>query len=142
MDIVFDLLLMAHLMALLAAGATVVAIPMIGTRLATASPEVRPILGGLAQQIGGFARIAFGVLLVSGPLMVWLRFGGVAGMTPWFWVKMGLVVVMAVAMGVNGRFRQKAMAGDARAAAMVRAGAMIARLALVGVIAAAVLAFN
>src|SRR5579872_7244507 len=103
MDIVFDLLLMAHLMALLAAGATVVAIPMIGTRLATASPEVRPILGGLAQQISGFARIAFGVLLVSGPLMVWLRFGGVAGMTPWFWVKMGLIVVMAVAMGVNGR---------------------------------------
>ena len=142
MDIVFDLLLMAHLMALLAAGSTVVAIPMIGTRLATASPEVRPILGGLAQQIGGFARIAFGVLLVSGPLMVWLRFGGVAGMTPWFWVKMGLIVVMAVAMGVNGRFRQKAMAGDARAAAMVRAGATIARLALVGVVAAAVLAFN
>ena len=142
MDIVFDLLLMAHLLALLTAGATVVAIPLIGARLATATPEVRPILGGLAQQIGGFARIAFGVLLISGPLMVWLRFGGVQGMTPWFWVKMGLIVVMAVALGVSGRFRQKAMAGDAQAAALVRIGATISRIALVGVVAAAVLAFN
>ena len=142
MDIVFDLLLMAHLLALLAVGALVVAMPLIGAQLTSAAPEVRPVLGGIAQQIGRFAGIAFGVLLVSGPLMVWLRFGGVAGMNVWFWVKMGLIVVIAVAMGVSGRSRKKAMAGDPQAAAMVRTGTTIARIALVGVVVAAVLAFN
>lgn len=142
MDIVFDLLLMAHLLALLAVGAMVVAMPLIGVQLSSASPEVRPIFGWMAQQIGRFAGIAFGVLLISGPLMVWLRFGGVAGMNVWFWVKMGLIVVIAVAMGVSGSSRRKAMTGDLQAAALARTGATIARVALLGVVVAAVLAFN
>lgn len=142
MDIVFDLLLMAHLLSLLAAGAVVVVMPMIGARMASVSPETRGVLGGLAQRIGLFSRIAFGVLLVSGPLMVWIRFGGVEGMTIWFWIKMALIVLMAVGMGVSGRARATAKPGDARAAAIAKAGANVSRVSLVGVIVAAVLAFN
>ena len=142
MDIVFDLLLMAHLLSLLAAGAVVVVMPMIGARMAGAPPEARSILGGIAQRIGLFSRIAFGVLLVSGPLMIWIRFGGVEGMTVWFWVKMALIVLMAVGMGVGGRVRATAKPGDARAATIAKAAANVSRLSLVGVIVAAVLAFN
>ena len=140
MDIWFDLALLAHLLSLMAAGATVIAMPLIGQRMATASPEMRGSLGGLAQQIGRYSQIAFGVLLISGPIMLWLRFGGIEGASPWFWVKMALIVVMAVAMGVGGRFRGKP--GDKRAATIANAAANVSRLALLGIVIAAVLAFN
>jgi hypothetical protein len=142
MDIVFDALLMAHLLSLLAAGAVVVVMPMIGARMPGASPETRGTLGGIAQRIGLSSRIAFGVLLVSGPLMVWIRFGGVAGMTVWFWIKMALIVLMAIGMGVGGRVRASAKPGDTRAVAIAKAATNVSRLSLVGVIVAAVLAFN
>ena len=142
MDILFDLALTAHLLALMAAGATVIAMPLIGQRMASASPELRASLGGLGQQIGRTAQIAFGVLLVSGPLMLWLRFGGIGGASPWFWVKMGLIVVMAAGMAVGGRFRARAQPGDKRAAAIAQTATSVSRLALLGVIIAAVLAFN
>lgn len=142
MDTLFDLALMAHLLSLLAAGAAVVAMPLIGGRLATAAPEARPVLGSIAQQIGLFSRVAFGVLLVSGPLMVWLRFGGVAGLSTWFWVKMALIVVMAASMAIGGRYRQKSLTGDKQAAGVAKMAANVSRLALLGVVVTAVLAFN
>ena len=141
MDIVFDIALLAHLLSLLAAGTTVVGMPLIAARMAGAAPETRGVLGGLAQQFGLYSRIAFGVLLLSGGLMVWLRFGGVAGMTVWFWVKMALIVIMAVAIGISARLRQQA-GGNPRAASISRAAGMVSRLALLGVVVAAVLAFN
>lgn len=136
MDVVFDLALMAHLLSLLAAGGVVIAMPLIADRMAGAPPEARPLLGAIAQRIGIFSRVAFLVLLISGPLMVWIRFGGVAGMNVWFWVKMGLIVLMIVAMVANGYFRKQ---GNMAAAGAV---ANLSRLALVGVILSAVLAFN
>lgn len=136
MDIVFDLLLMAHLLSLLAAGAVVVAVPLIAGRIPAVAPELRPVLGGIAGRLGLFARIAFAVLIVSGPLMIWLRYGGTEGMNAWFWVKMALIVVMAVALGANEALRRR---GNMAAAGQA---AIVSRLALVGVILAAVLAFN
>ena len=108
--------------------------------MAAAPPEMHAALGGLAQQIGRFSRIAFGVLLISGPVMLWLRFGGIEGASPWFWVKMALIVIMAVAIGVGGRFRDKP--GDKRAAIIATTAANVSRLALLGIVIAAVLAFN
>jgi hypothetical protein len=136
MDILFDLLLMAHLLSLLAAGGVVIAIPLIAGRIPVAAPELRPVLGGIAGQIGLVSRIAFAVLIVSGPLMVWLRFGGVAALGNWFWIKMALIVVMAAGMGANGLLRRQGRFTEAGLAANV------SRLALVGVVVAAVLAFN
>ena len=63
MDIWFDIALVAHLFALMAAGATVVVMPLIAQRMATAAPETRASLAGIAQRIGLSSRIALGVLL-------------------------------------------------------------------------------
>ena len=136
MNILFDLLLAAHLLSLLAAGGVVVAVPFIAGRIPATAPELRPVLGSIAGQIGIVARVAFAVLLVSGPLMVWLRFGGVAALGSWFWVKMALIVVMAVGMGANDALRRQGRLAQAGMAANV------SRLALVGVVIAAVLASN
>jgi len=65
-----------------------------------------------------------------------LRYGGVEGLSYWFWVKMALIVVMIGAMIVGGRLRA---AGNVGAAAGV---AWVSRAALVGVIIAAVLTFE
>jgi len=136
MDIVFDLLLMAHLMALLAAGAVVVAVPIIAARIPAVAPELRPVLGGVAGRIGLISRVAFGVLIVSGPLMVWLGYGGVGGLNAWFWVKMALIVLMAIGMGANDMMRRRGNPAGAGIAANV------SRAALVGIVITAVLAFH
>ena len=134
MDIVFDLLLTLHLLALLSAGAAVVGVPVLMGRMATVGAELRPTFGSVAQNLGRVAQIAFATLLVTGVLMVWVRFGGIDGLSIWFWVKMGLIVVMAVAMAIGGRVR-----GNPQAANIV---AWVSRLALAGVVLSAVIAFN
>jgi len=136
MDIAFDIALAAHLFSLLAAGAALIGIPVVFARMRTATPEIRPVLGGIVQSLGRAAQIAFAVLIVSGPLMIWLRYGGVEGLNNWFWVKMALIVVMVGAMIVGGRLRA---AGNIAAAGGI---AWVSRAALVGVIIAAVLTFE
>ena len=134
MDIVFDLLLAAHLLSLPAAGAAVVGVPVLMSRLATVGPELRPTFGGVAQSLGRVAQTAFAVLLITGVLMVWVRFGGVEGLSIWFWVKMALIVVMAVAMAASNRLR-----GNPEAASIA---GWVSRVALAGVVLSAVIAFN
>jgi hypothetical protein len=136
MDIAFDIALMAHLLSLLAAGAALIGIPVVAARMGSATAEARPLLGGIVQSLGRAAQISFAVLIVSGPLMVWLRYGGVEGLNSWFWVKMALIVVMIGAMIVGGRLRA---AGNVAAAGSV---AWVSRAALVGVVIAAVLTFE
>ena len=136
MDIAFDIALMAHLLSLLAAGAALNWIPVVGARMGWATAQTRPLLGGIVQSLGRAAQISFAVLIVSGPLMVWLRYGGVEGLNSWFWVKMALIVVMIGAMIVGGRLRA---AGNIAAAGSV---AWVSRAALVGVVIAAVLTFE
>ena len=136
MDIAFDIALMAHLLSLLAAGAALIGIPVVAARMGSATAETRPQLGGIGPSLGRAAQISFAVLIVSGPLMVWLRYGGVEGLNSWFWVKMALIVVMIGAMIVGGRLRA---AGNVAAAGSV---AWVSRAALVGVVIAAVLTFE
>ena len=138
MDIAFDVALAAHLLALLAAGAAIFGIPVIAGRMASVGPEVRPVLAGVAQSLGRVSQIALLVLLISGPLMVWLRYGGLGGMNAWFWVKMGLIAVAAAAIIAGGRL-------PGAGGAPTTAGTILvwtSRVALVGVVIAAVLAFN
>lgn len=136
MDVLFQICLVLHLLSLLVAGGAVVAIPVMGRQLAGVGPEVRNSFGGIAQILGRNSQRAFGVLVVTGVLMVWLRYGGIEGLSPWFWVKMVLVVVIAVGMQVSARSRGR---GNGQ---LANISAWVARLALVGVIMSAVLAFS
>jgi hypothetical protein len=99
-----------------------------------ATPEGRQMLGGIGAMLGRNSRFAFGALILSGVAMVFVRYGGVEGMNSWFWVKMGLVGVIVVAMIVGAVARPGS----------VNPGVMgwITRLALLGIVIAAVFAFN
>jgi hypothetical protein len=133
MDYFFDFLLICHLVALGVGATTAIGMPIVASRMAGATPEGRQLLGGIVGRLGRNSRIAVGVLILTGLLMVWVRYGGVDGMNAWFWVKMALVVVIVVAMVVGavakGRINP-ALLG------------WISRLSLLGIVIAAVLAFN
>ena len=133
MDITFNLLLITHLAALIVAAAGAVTMPIIAARMASATPEAKAQFGAVAGRLFINSRIAFGVLLISGIAMVYVRYGGVEGMSSWFWVKMGLVATV-VAMMILGAVRPglipQAVSG------------WVTRLALIGIIVSAVFAFN
>ncbi|MBI4923603.1 MAG: hypothetical protein HY834_17825 [Devosia nanyangense] len=134
MDIVFNTLLIIHLLALAVGATTTVAMPIIVSRMASATPDGRQMLAGIGARLSLNSRIAVGVLLVSGGLMVWLRYGGVDGLGSWFWAKMGLVAILVAALIANA----VAPRGTLNPAVM----GWITRLSLLGVVIAAVFAFN
>ena len=134
MDITFQLLLLAHIGALVFGTATAIAMPVIMSRMAGATPDGRQMLGGIGQRLAKNSRLAFVVLLVTGVGMVFARYGGVDGLGVWFWVKMGFVALVIVMM---------------IAAALLKPGTIkpvvqmwVMRIALTGIIVAAVFAFN
>jgi hypothetical protein len=134
MDLTFNILLIIHLISLVVGATSAVAMPVVMGRMAGATPDGRQMLGGIGAQLGLNSRIAFGVLIVTGVAMIVVRYGGVDGMSPWFWAKMALVVVILLAMIGSAVLRP--------GGAAPRILGWVTRLALLGVVIAAVFAFN
>ena len=134
MDATFNVLLIAHLFGLMLVAAAF--LPLLGLMgQGGAAPETNRLL----TRFGHWGII---VLLVSGPLMVWVRYGGFDGISHWFWAKMGLLVILAAGVVLSAISARKMRAGDAAAAARVRLGRVIATTALFGTVVFAVLAFT
>ena len=134
MDMWFNLLLIVHLVALVVGTATTIVMPVVMGRMAGASPDGRHLLAGIVNRLSLNARIAFGVLLLSGLAMVYVRYGGFEGMSPWFWVKMMLVAVVLVALILSAVARPGSI--------NPRIMGWITRLSLLGIVVSAVFAFN
>jgi uncharacterized membrane protein len=134
MDMTFQLLLIAHLFALVVGTATAVAMPVVMGRMAGATPEGRQMLGGIGQRLAKNSQLSFGVLLLTGIAMVVVRYGGVDGMNAWFWAKMTLIAVVLVMMLAGALLKP----GTIKPQVLM----WINRLALIGIIVSAVFAFN
>lgn len=141
MDLMFQILLWLHIIALVVGGTNSVVMPVIGSQMPGAAAETRTVLFSIAERLATFGKGAMLVLLVTGPLMLWLRYGW-AVPNPWFWVKMALIVVMLVTITMAATNGKKARAGDAVAAARARTFGMVTGLAFLGVLLSAVLAFD
>ena len=141
MDIAYILgllLFFVHIVAFVAGGANSVVMPIIGAKMATATPEVRGTLMEIAQRLTRVGKIAMGTLLVTGILVLWLKWNFVVP-NVWFWVKMAAIVVMIVFIVLNER-AQKAGGPDAP-----RLGKMYGQLTALSfavVILSAIFAFN
>ncbi|WP_332686853.1 hypothetical protein [Devosia sp.] len=142
MDILINLLFWVHLLALVGGGASSVAMPIIGSKLATADGATRETLFEIAGRISKAGRGALGGLIVTGILLFWLRWNFSAPSMIWFSVKMALVVVLLGCVIVGGINFKKARGGDVAAAGTARMAGQVAGLALAGVILSAVFAFN
>ena len=142
MDIVVNLLIWVHIMAFVAGGANSVAGPIIGGGLPMATPDVRAAYVGVLNTMSQVGKVAMGLLLITGPLVLFLKYGGVGGASVWFWVKMVLVAVMLAAIIYAGTNFKKAQQGDAAAGKRADLGHKVTGLAFAGVLLSAVLAFN
>lgn len=141
MDILVNILLWLHIVALVVGGTNAVVMPVIGSKMATATPEVRTTLFSVGDRLADFGKGAMAVLLITGPLMLWLRYGW----TPpngWFWVKMALIVVMLVGISLAAINSKKAQQGDMAAAGRAKQAGMVIALAFLGVLLSAVFTFG
>lgn len=142
MEIVINLLLWLHLTALAMGGVAAFGMPVVGSKMPTATAETRPLLFAIGHGLSSVSRAAFGILIVTGPLLAWLKFGGFSGFTAWFAIKMVLVVVLLALVIYMGILTKRAEKGDRAAAAQLPRLGAAAMLALLGIILSAVFAFN
>ncbi len=134
MDLLYSVLLFFHFVALmLIATAFLALVGMMG------SPSVTPTTSRYLTSLGHVGIIA---AIVTGPLLIWVRYGGFDGISHWFWVKMLLLVVLAGGVVLSAISARRMRAGDAAATGRVRLGRMVASVSLVGIVLAAVLAFG
>jgi len=142
MDIVNNLLFWVHLMALALGGAASFGIPVVGSRMPTAAPEVRPTLLAIMHGLSRVGRAGIGTLLVTGLLLVWLKYGGVDKVNVWFWVKMVLVAGLLAGIIYGGILLKRTMSGDTTSARQSPRVGMVNTLLLLGIVLSAVFAFE
>ncbi|HVW92402.1 MAG TPA: hypothetical protein VHB74_07325 [Devosia sp.] len=142
MDVINNLLFWLHLTGLAAGGVAAFGMPIVGSRLATANAETRPLLFSLGHTITRVGQVAMGLLIITGPLLVWLKFGGTAGLNGWFWLKMVLFVLLLAVIITGGVFEKRLEKGDESVLPLLPRLAVIDIVLLLGVIVSAVFAFN
>ncbi|MDP3315978.1 MAG: hypothetical protein Q8M47_07920 [Devosia sp.] len=129
-----QLLLIVHLAGLMLVAAAF--LPLLGMMgQGGAAPQTNRLL----TRFGHWGII---VLLVSGPILLFSRYGGFDNVSHWFWAKMGLIVLLAAGVVTSAISARKMREGDASAARRVRIGRWIAVLSLAAIMVFAVLAFN
>lgn len=142
MDIVIKLLFWVHLIALALGGAASFGIPVVGRKMPTASPEMRPTLLGIMHGLSTIGRAGIGTLIVTGPLIVWLKYGGFGEMNVWFWIKMALVVALLGSVIYSGILFKRITGGDVAAAQLAPRIGMLSTVLFLGIVFSAVFAFE
>jgi len=139
---IINLRLWAHFVALAAGVGGGLGMSQVGPRLVNAAPDQRETWWPLARFFLMLTRIALVVLLVTGPLMVWLKYGGFAGLNVWFHAKLGLIVLAIVLMGLSEVGMARLKRGDEGGGKLAMIAGPAMGVAMYVVILAAVFAFN
>lgn len=136
------LLLWMHLASIAVAGATVFGLPIVRVGLTGMPAGERPRGAAIAARFMTMSRAALVVLLVTGPLLVWLKYGDASGFNSWFWVKMVLVVVLLGVVIFAGINAKRAANGDASAIQRIPMIGMASMGVFLLILASAVLTFG
>jgi uncharacterized membrane protein len=142
MYIVNNLLFWLHFIGLALGGVATFGLPVVGRQMPTATAETRPMLFKVAHGLTGLGRAGFGVLLVTGPLLFWLKWSGDAPSMAWFIAKMVFVLLLLILVIVAGLTSKRAEAGDRAAGRRMPMLSAIGVVLLLGVLVCAVFAFN
>lgn len=142
MDIVLNILLWIHLIALIGGGANTVAMPAIASQMPNATPDARAALGRVVKRLTMAGRGAVVVLIITGPLMYWLKWNFTPVSQMWFGIKMLFVLAIVVGLIVSGLNAKKAMQGDVGAQRTAQLAGIFTSVSLLIVVLAAVFAFH
>lgn len=134
MDYLFAALLFAHFLGLMLVAAAF--LPLLGM---TGEGGAAPATNRLLTRFGHYGIV---IAVLSGPLMIWVRYGGFDGISHWFWVKMLFLLVLAGGVVTSAMSARKMREGDGAAAHRVRGGRVVSAVALIGIVLSAVLAFG
>jgi hypothetical protein len=136
MNIVFNILLFTHLVALVVGASTNVAMPIIGARLAAAGPDAKAALGGIAGQLSRNSSRALWTLIGTGLAMVAIVIwrGTVTSPSPWFIAKIAIVLTLLALLVIRGlpiatRLKPSTFG-------------LLTRVSLLGIVFCSVMAFN
>lgn len=132
------LLFFVHIVAFVAGGANSVLMPILGSKMATATPEQRAEYMDIAARVAKVGKAAMGTLLVTGVLVLWLKWNWQIP-NIWFWIKMLAIVAMIVFIVLNERSQK---AGGPDAPRRSKMFGQLTALSFAVVILAAVFAFN
>jgi uncharacterized membrane protein len=142
MVVLVNLLLWLHIVALALGLGGGLGMSQVGPRLVAAAPDQRETWWPLAKVFTGLASVGLVLLLVTGPLMLWLKFGGFAGMNVWFQVKMALVVLAVVAVGLSQWGMARLRRGDEGGGRLASVTGPLTTLIVLAIALSAVFAFN
>ncbi|NOZ32979.1 MAG: hypothetical protein GXP01_07895 [Alphaproteobacteria bacterium] len=137
-----NLLIWAHLIGLAMAVGSGMALSQVGPRIAKGDEKQREALwdvyGALIRLVHG----GLGVLLITGPLIVWLRYEGFSGLDMWFSIKMALVVILLISVLVGTRAGKKLRGGDMSARNTTQRAGMLNGILGILIVLTAAFSFN
>lgn len=142
MEILINILIFLHILGLVIGMGSGVALSRLGPFYGQISEDQRGVLFKFAFLLGRNGHIGLGLLWVTGILVVWLKYGGVADFSWWFWAKMVLVVILSASIGMGSAAFRKFAAGDMGASARAAMAGKINAVAGVLIILSAVFAFG
>lgn len=142
MELLFKLVLWVHLTSIAIGGAASFGVPALLGLVAKAEPAQKPVFGKAIMRLAAIGRMAVVLLILTGGLMLSLRYPDLSVLPLWFWLKLVLVAGLVVLLGVNIWNGRKLRAGDAAAAARAPVLGKIGMTLLSGIVLLAVLAFN
>jgi|SRR3569623_1960208 putative membrane protein len=142
MTVINEILLWLHFLGLAMGGGALLGATAIARLAPSATPEQRGAYMKLGGIMGMTGRGGLAVLIITGPLMLWLKWGGAVPNGTWFMVKMVMVLLVIVGVVMMGIAMKRVRAGNMSAMAMATQGRILASVALVLVVLAAVLAFT
>ena len=119
-----------------------IALSQVGPRLVVAPIDQRQLLWSLEEF---FARVGAGglaILLVTGPLMLWLKFGGPSGLSWWFSAKMLLVAAALTGVILHEWAGRRFRNGDESAVPLMFIGGRAAGIGIVLAMLCAAFTFN
>ena len=141
MDIIVNLLFWLHFIGLGMGVGGGIALGLTGPRLKTATGIELELVWTMEAAFSKVASIGVVILLVTGPMMVWLRFGGFAGFSLWFGLKMGFVSLAVIGAATHEWAGRRHRAGRGSYPLMEISG-RLAGGSMIAAILCAVFAFN
>jgi len=142
MHILINGLLWLHFIGIGLAVGGGIALSQIGPKLVAAPEEARTELWAFESFFGRLGAAGVAILVTTGPLMLWLKFGGAGGLSAWFWVKMTLVVIAVVGIALHEWGGARFKRGDQRAVPWMFTGGRLAGAAILLAMLSAVVTFN